>query len=255
MTVARGACADSGLAGGGISLAATRTTGNQLVIAGCVEVCLCLALTKPRDTLTEVRMKRRLLWILTIALLAPAVRDAEAAVILEFEDFAPPGWFAPVVPDNPYREDHFTITPSLGTSVFDANGPIWMHGNSTDVFGFYRGNVITLTSDAGTFDLEQLVIGALTSADNEFYMTITGHLADGGLLTAVFGGFAKATLVHLDWDNLTSVVFTTTTNSGLDDIVVTSVPEPMSLLLLGSGLSVLGSYLRTRVSLVSRKPS
>jgi hypothetical protein len=67
-------------------------------------------------------------------------------------------------------------------------------------------------------------------------MTLVGNLSGGGTLTATFAGIATATLETINWANLTSVTFTATNDAALDDIALNQVPEPASLLLVGTGL-------------------
>jgi hypothetical protein len=88
-------------------------------------------------------------------------------------------------------------------------------------------------------------------------MTITGNLFGGGTLTDTRTGLTTATLVNLGWTNLASVQFATSSDAGLDNIVVNSavsaVPEPASLTLLALG--VFGVFLVYRPKRAETKRS
>ena len=152
---------------------------------------------------------------------------------ITFEDFAPAGGLTNVSPTTPYIEAGFTITPSNGSSaVFDATNGTDMPGNSnSDFFGWADGNTITLTRNGGgTFSLQSVLLGKSTIAVGAVTIDLTGFLFGGGTVNASFPNLLTATLAAPGWTNLTSVQFTCSDDSAMDNIVV---PAPAGLSLLG----------------------
>jgi PEP-CTERM motif len=185
-------------------------------------------------------MIKRLCCTLTVFLALPVT--SASALMITFENFAPPGAVINVNPAAPYTEAGFTLTPTNALSaVFDSAADVDFPGNTTDFFGFEESNVITLTGPA-PFTLNSLIIGPTTiSSTPTISMTILGNVLGGGTLTGTFAGLSTATSETLNWANLTSVVFRTTNDAGLDDIVINQVPEPASLALLGAAAVALGA--------------
>ena len=175
---------------------------------------------------------------LAIAVVLP-VTEADATTIT-FEGFAPAGGVVNINPAFPYTEGGFTLRPTNPLSaVFDSAAAVDMPGNLTDFFGFADSNIprLQLTGGIGLFDLTSLLLGPIIPAGTgTTSVTITGHRAVGPDLTSNLVGLTTATTATLNWTNLTSVDFRATTAAGLDNIVVTSVPEPASLTVLALGL-------------------
>ena len=182
---------------------------------------------------------------LTMGFSAPA---SAGPVVITFEGFAPPGGLRNISPGFPYSEAGFTLTPTTAQSaVFDSAYGSDFPGDLTDWFGFQEGNLITITGPS-PFGLTSLLIGRSTIAGTPSTdFTIVGRLAAGGFLTATYPGLATATLATLNWSGLQSVEFSVTDDAGVDDIAINSpVPEPGSMLLLGTGLAGLGRAWRKR---------
>ena len=180
--------------------------------------------------------------LLTYIVIASAI-NSEAAVI-DFENFAPVGNLVNINPQFPYAEKGFTLTPSNSASaVFDPLAISKFPGDNTAWFGFAAGNTITLTGPS-PFDLDGALIGPSTIGSGITSLMIIGHVVDGSLLNVTFSNLTTATQELIGFDNLVSATFFATTDSGMDNISVTLVPEPVSLFLIGFGLLIPCAWLQ-----------
>jgi PEP-CTERM motif-containing protein len=186
-------------------------------------------------------------WLIaSVAVGALALGAQAQATTIGFEGFAPGGGLVNINPGAPYSESGFTFTPTNNQSaVFDSAAATDFPGDTTDFFGFQENNIITMTGPSA-FNLDSLLLGQNTLGGGPTSITLVGHLAGGGSLNATFANLTTATLETLNWSGLSSVEFRVTDDSAIDDIHVAAVPEPASLLLLGTGLGF-AARLRKRV--------
>ena len=175
-----------------------------------------------------------LIWVACV----PTIKAAP--VFIGFEGFAPSGQVVNVNPLSPYVESGFRFSPTTSQSaVFDSLNSAGMPGNATDWFGFAELNAVTLApaDSLKMFNLASLLIGrsriALGAPTN---LTMTGSVAGGGALSAVFNGLTTAATVTLNWRHLVSVKFDASNDMGIDDLVVQLVPEPSALAIAATAL-------------------
>lgn len=191
------------------------------------------------ETFTRLSSLASLRRVLFAASLLAVIAGSANASVLTFEGFAPAGGAVNVTPTTPYREAGFTLTPADSNSaVFDTAAPPRLIGNLTSWLGFAAGSDITMTAGA-PFSLFSLLIGPSTIGLGNIDVVLTGHSVGGGTLTAALSGLTAATLMSLNWNNLSDVTFSVTGDAGIDDISTSDVPEPGAWLLLGTGLLAL----------------
>ena len=193
-------------------------------------------------------MKKRLL--LTSVGLFFGLVDLASAALITFET-APQGSLININPGFPYSEAGFTLTPANANSaVFGTQAASIFPGDPTGWFGFAGDNLITLSGPAH-FDVASFLAGRSSiSVSQTIDLTVVGNIFGGGTLTATFSGLGAATLESLNWTNLSSLTFSSTSDAGLDNISVTAAtPEPATVCLLGAGLAII--FVRRRQISVS----
>jgi hypothetical protein len=184
--------------------------------------------------------------VLLLAGLLGCLVAYSAATVITFDAFVSPGGSANISDTTPYTESGYTLTPvNADSAIFSAtSGPVF-YGRASDWFGFEESNPITLTGPA-PFDLDSLWAGPSSIGAGTVTFTVVGNLFGGGTVSATFTDLTTATLLQLDFTNLSSVTFSATDDAGIDDITVNSgIPEPTTMLLLATGLLAI-SVLRHR---------
>ena len=177
--------------------------------------------------------------LLAVTWVTAALAFNSEGAILTFENFAPSGSLVNINPQFPYTEQGFTLTPlNANSAVFDSAAVAKFPGDNTDWFGFAPGNTITLTGPI-PFSLDSVLIGPSTIGIGIVNFTITGNVVGGGVLTATFNNLTTATAEFVGFTNLNSVMFSTTSDAGLDNVAITAVPEPRSLSLFAAASALL----------------
>jgi len=179
----------------------------------------------------------------TLLFMTICASGAMAGVVVQFEDFAPPGGLVNVAPETPYSEAGFTFMPdNADSAIFDAAEGAGFPGDPTSWFGFAAGNTITVTGE-GPFELDSILVGPSTLGSGTTTVTFTGDIFGGGTpLTATFSDLETATLETFEWGGLADFTISATTDSAIDNVTSgTGTPEPASALLLLGTAGLLGT--------------
>ena len=190
--------------------------------------------------------------VAALALVAPA-----NAAVIDFESIATGACrAAPSI-----ATDGFTFS-TAAQNLFSCDGTRFdLPSNGTITVGSENPTVTTMAlTGGGTFSVQSIDLGELFVDNTAPHLVeLTGHRLDGGTVNTTFaldnindgaGGVAdfQTFLVPSSFVNLRSLVLTGTgqndprfmfDNVGVDAVDATPVPEPTSLLLIGSGLGAI----------------
>ncbi len=171
--------------------------------------------------------------------LVAAVPVVSRASVITFEAGVNAGAIRPTAT---YTEAGFTLTGSA--AIFSPEMPPFTSLFPGDNTAFYTAAGATLTGPA-PFNLISVVMGHTTYpyGPGSEDITITGNLIGGGTVSTTFYNLSSATEETLNFTNLQSATFSGTVSSAFDDIVVIStIPEPASMLLAAVSLLLATLY-------------
>src|SRR5688500_9461516 len=181
--------------------------------------------------------------------LLPGAAATSSAAVIGFEGVAPPGGVD--IPAVPYAEAGFTFTSNLAgaiNGIFDSANPV-AHTNGTDVFGWCAESclglqVITVVGP-GSFSISSIDISYLFAGEPippGLAVNLVGHFSGGGsiatslLVTPLWVTHALVGFTGLSSLEISGLGSTSDQDPAIDNLVVTAVPEPATLVLLGAGL-------------------
>jgi hypothetical protein len=213
---------------------------------------------------TCARLLRLATFVVILPFTSGFLSEADATpIVIDFEGVVTPGNNSPC-PITPYAEDGFTLTatPSNVCNNYILNNVSSFNGNgdTTSILGVCAdcstpATLLTLTS-ASSFSLNSIDIGGYANGQNPSGILFTGFFAGGGTITQLIDPVALfATYSFSGFSDLSSLQIQAGNDNqhfALDNIVLNSVPEPTSLLLLGSGGFGLLARFRRRKSQTSQ---
>ena len=183
------------------------------------------------------------IFIFLVLLVSGAVQAAP--VIIDFEGIVGPGQYLDFPTDEPYVEDNFALSQAGSQAGFVSN-TFFQNESSALIWCAVAcdggPNSITLEHDGQSlFNLHGLQAG---DVNDPGLLLVEGRLAGGELISVSIGvDWPDITDYQFssEWVNLQSVTFSGIDSSvWIDNIVVTAVPIPAAVWLLGSALAGLG---------------
>ena len=154
----------------------------------------------------------------------------EAATVITFEGFAPDDNRINVNPAAPYTESEFILSVINDRSaVFGPDAEIvQLQGASSAWFGFSEENLVTLTGP-GVFNIHSIDVGISTGADTTVTNVSLSGFRQGQLVESrVVAGVSVLQSIELNWTGIDRAEISSLDDVGIDNINVSTVPEPAS---------------------------